>query len=811
MGLDTMSGQESTSFAGVLRQHRVAAGLTQEALAERSGLGIRSIQGLERGESQPRRETLRRLIDALRLSPERAAELERAGQPAPRRRQDVSTTAGAAQRRRGSDPAACHNLPVQLTSFVGRERALIELRERLRTTRLLTLTGTGGCGKTRLALQVAANTVDEYPDGVWLVELAGLAEPELVDQSVATVVAVREVAGQPIRVTLLAALRSRGLLLVLDNCEHLIEACAKVADAILRACPNIRILATSREPLGIAGEVAWRVPSLTVASIERVLSPHQLMAGEAVRLFVDRAVSALPSFELSERNAEAVAQICRRLDGIPLAIELGARRVTALSVEQIAARLDQRFRLLTGGSRASLPRQQTLAATVDWSYALLSPPERALFDRLAVFAGGFTLEAAEAMAADGGEDANSSPDSADSLAPSDVSDLLTRLVDKSLVVADPEAAGTGRYRLLETLRQYAHDRLVARGELEEIRRRHAAYYVSFAVEAGHQLLGPDQVSWLDWLDRDHDNLHAALSWAIERRDAELGMRMAVGLAYFWYFRGHYSEARALRAAVLALPARPDLAALRAELLQGAGMLMLHQGDYDTARAFLDEGVTVARRVGDRDLLVPTLATLGFVTRVRCEYATARSALEEGLPLARAAGDTFHTAMTLHHLGLLALEADRDLETAWSLNDEALALFGRIGNRRMIGVVRLAMGRVARARGDLSGARALVAEALSLHRQVGEVGHVPHMLIILAGIDADAGRLERAVGLAGAAAELGEAMGTRVWPVILSERDAWLEPARHALGDVDFARAWASGEMMTREQAIAYAMVEDNPE
>jgi len=807
-----MSVQESTSFARALRQHRVAAGLTQEALAERSGLGIRSIQGLEGGESRPRRETLRRLIDALRLSSEHTSELARVGQPGPRRRQDVSTTADASRHGGGSKPATRRNLPVQLTSFVGREDALIELRERMRTTRLLTLTGTGGCGKTRLALQVASSTIDEYPDGVWLVELAGLSEVELVDQSVATVVAVREVAGQAIRATLLAALRSRNLLLVLDNCEHLIEACANVTDAILRACPNVRILATSREPLGIAGEVAWRVPSLTLASLERMASPGQLTAGEAVRLFVDRAMAALPSFELTERNAAAVAQTCRRLDGIPLAIELAARRVTALSVEQIAARLDQRFRLLTGGSRAGLPRQQTLAATVDWSYALLSPLERALFARLAVFAGSFTVEAAEAVAGDLVEEADSSPHTAHVLASLDVLDLLTRLVDKSLVMANLEAAdGTDRYRLLETLRQYAHERLVARGELEEIRRRHAAYYMSFAVEAGHQLLGLDQVSWLDWLDRDHDNLHAALSLAIERGDAELGMRMAVGLAYFWYFRGHYSEARALRAAVLALPARPDLAALRAELLQGAGMLMLHQGDYDTARAFLDDGVTVARRAGDRDALILTLATLGFVTRVRCEYATAQSALEEALPLARAAGDSFHTAMALHHLGLLALEADRDLETAWSLNDEALALFGRIGNRRMIGVVRLAMGRVAQARGDLSGARALVAEALSLHCQVGEVGHVPHMLNVLAAIDADAGRSERAVRLAGAAVALGEAMGTRVWPVILRERDAWLKPARHALGEGNFARAWASGEAMTREQAVACAMAEESPE
>jgi len=528
-------------------------------------------------------------------------------------------------------------------------------------------------------------------------------------------------------------------------------------------------------------------------------------------LFVDRAVAAHPAFGLTEHNAAAVARICRQLDGIPLAIELGARRVTALSVEQIAARLDQRFRLLTGGSRAALPRQQTLAATVDWSYTLLSPPERLLFDRLSVFAGGFALDAAEVVAGDGIDGAQGSPPTTESPARTDVLDLLTRLVDKSLVVAELDAAGTERYLLLETLRQYAHERLVARRGLEEIRRRHAAYYLDMAVEAGHRLLGADQVEWLDRLDRDHDNLHAALSWAIQRGDAELGMRMAVGLAYFWYFRGHFSEARALRDAVLALPVRPDLAALRAELLQGAGLLALQLGNHDAARAFLDEGVTIARRVNDRGLLVATLATQGFVARVRCEYGAARSALEEALPLARAAGNTFHTAMILHHLGLLALEADRDFETAWSLNEEALALYGHMGNRRMIGVVRLAMGRVARARGDARGARALVGEALSLHGQVSDAGLVPQMLYVLATLDADDGRLERAVRLAGAAAALEEAIGTRVWPVILRERDAWLDPARQTLEDATFARLWASGQVMTRELAVAYALAEDRPE
>jgi predicted ATPase len=573
----------------------------------------------------------------------------------------------------------------------------------------LTLTGTGGCGKTRLSLQLAVGVAEAYPDGVWLVELAALADPRLVDRSAAAAVGVREVPGQPIRATVLATLRPRQLLLVLDNCEHLIVGCAALADAILGACPNVRIVATSREPLTIAGEVAWRVPSLAVAPVERIPRPDDLLAYEAVRLFVDRAGAAQPAFLLTEQNAPAVAHICRRLDGIPLAIELAARRVTALSVEQIAARLDQRFRLLTVGSRTALPRQQTLAATVDWSYNLLSPPEKTLFDRLAVFAGSFTLEAAEAVCGvpEAGRrvagdallgETSAGAEGGALVRAEDVLDLLTRLVEKSLVVAEVGTGGSERYRLLETLRQYARARLVARGELEDVGRRHAAHYLDEAVEADRHLQGPDQAGWLDRLERDHDNLRAALRWAIGRTDAELAMRLAASLSYFWYFRGHFDESRALRATVLAMSAGPESAALRAELLQGIGMLVLRQGEYPAARAYLDEGLATARRVGDRRLLAATLATLGFVARVQDDYAAARSALAEGLALAREVGDTFHTAMALHHLGLLALEDDRDAEAAWSLNEQSLALYQHIGNRRMVGVVLGNMGRVARARG-----------------------------------------------------------------------------------------------------------------
>lgn len=813
--------QGPSSFGTMLRHGRVAAGLTQEALAERSGLGVRSIQGLERGETQPRRDTLRRLSAALQLSAEQFAAFARAGQPAPRLRHPPSPNSGAVGRDRATAPGRRHNLPLQLTTFVGRERELGQLTERLHSTRLLTLTGTGGCGKTRLALQVAAvaAAADEYADGVWLVELAALADPGLVDQSVAAAVGVPEAPGQPIRATLLTELGPRQLLLIVDNCEHLIAACAELADAILRICPRVRILATSREPLGIAGEVAWRVPSLSVAPIARPPRPDDLLAYEAVRLFVERAAAAQPSFALTDQNAAAVAHICRRLDGIPLAIELGARRVTALTVQQIAARLAERFRLLTGGSRAALPRQQTLAATVDWSYNLLGPSERTVFGRLAVFAGSFTLEAAEAVCAAcgvGGQHSGhassaaavSTRDSRALVCAEDVLDLLTGLVEKSLVTAEEGEIGAERYRLLETLRQYARERLVARGESEDIGRRHAVHYLDRAVEAGRHLQGPEQVTWLDRLERDHENLRAALRWAIEHAAAEVGLRLAAGLGYFWYFRGHFSESRTLQAAVLALPAGPELAALRTELLRGMGMLALRQGDYPAARAALEEGLAIARQVGDRRVLAPTLTTLGFVARVQDDYPAARPALQEGLTVACEVGDTFHTAMALHHLGLLALEADRDLDAAWSLNEQSLALYRQLGNRRMAAVVVGNMGRVARARGDLAAARAELAESVVALSAIGDPGPIPQMLYTLAAVHADEGSLEGAIRLQAAATKLEEVVGTSVWPANRRESEGWLERARAVLGEASVTSAWAQGQAMTMERAVAYALEHD---
>ena len=424
-----------------------------------------------------------------------------------------------------------HNLPLQLTRFVGRESEQAELLQLLEVERLVTLTGTGGIGKSRLAVELSGSLIHSYRDGVWLVELASLQESDLVVQSISEQVGVRAETGTAEQ-ALLEFLRGRQLLLVLDNCEHLIQACASITEAILRTCPAVQILATSREPLHIAGETSWRVPPLSVPDAARHAS-RQLLEAEAVRLFADRA-QASAGLVVNAANAESVAKICQQLDGIPLAIELAAARARVLSVEQIASRLDNRFRLLIGGGRTAPLRQQTLRAAIDWSYELLSTAERRVLGWLSVFAGGFTLEAAERACA------------TESTPAEDVFDLLARLVDKSLVQAEPGSGGQLRYRLLESVRVYAHEQLLAGGDAATAARRHCAYYAELAQQAEkHLLWGSGALDWLARLDRELPNLRAALAWSLsEGGEPGMALKLAGQLGHYWYTRADRAEGRA---------------------------------------------------------------------------------------------------------------------------------------------------------------------------------------------------------------------------------------------------------------------------
>ncbi|MGH3090644.1 MAG: ATP-binding protein, partial [Rubrobacteraceae bacterium] len=427
----------------------------------------------------------------------------------------------------GAESPPKGNLPLELTSFIGREKEISEVKGLLEGTRLLTLTGSGGCGKTRLALEVAADVAKDFDDGAWWVGLASLSDADLAPKAAASALGARERPGRTLTEALSDHLRYRKLLLVLDNCEHVIASCAALADALLRFCPGLRVLATSREALGVAGEVSWPVPSLSLPDPGHPPSSESLARYEAPRLFVERAAAS--TFAPTKRSAAAVAHLCHRLDGIPLAIELAAARTRVLSAEQIDARLDDCFRLLTTGSRTALPRQRTLQATMDWSHDLLDRDERTVFRRLSVFAGGFTLEAAEKVCA------------GDGIEEEDALDLLARLVDQSLGVFRGEG-GEARYRLLETIRQYGGEKLRESGEARATRRRHADFFHSLAEEAKPKLVGTEQASWLERLETEHDNLRATLGWLEEEGEAERGLRLATALLRFWWFRGHLAEA-----------------------------------------------------------------------------------------------------------------------------------------------------------------------------------------------------------------------------------------------------------------------------
>ena len=460
-----------------------------------------------------------------------------------------------------------NNLPTQLTSFIGREKEIADVRQRLETTRLLTITGSGGSGKTRLALQVAAELLDRQTDGVWQIELASLTEAVLVPQAVASVLKIREEPDRPILQTLCDALSAKKILLVLDNCEHLLAATARMADTLLRTCPNVKILASSREGLGITGEKVYRLPSLAMPDGRKPIVSTVLVNYDAVRLFMDRAVAVAPTFAINTTNAPTVAQVCRRLDGIPFAIELAAARMRVMPIEQIATRLDDRFRLLTGGSRTALPRQKTLRATMDWSYDLLTDADRRLLRRLSVFSGGWTLEAAEAVCPD--TDAQQPPPEMP-IETWEILDFLTSLVDKSLVIYE-ESGGKSRYRLLETVRQYSTDRLAEENESEIYRRKHAEFYLNFAERAGAQLMGPEQGDWLRQLDIEHDNIRVAQEWYwASEKEGVAGLRIVGALWRFWMMRGHLSEGKANSEAVLDRPDAQEPTEIRANALKRSG-------------------------------------------------------------------------------------------------------------------------------------------------------------------------------------------------------------------------------------------------
>jgi len=579
--------------------------------------------------------------------------------------------------------AFAHNLPVQLTSFIGRDAEMTQVRALLQDNQLVTLTGAGGVGKTRLALQVAAEVLTQFPAGAWHVDLAPLTDAAVVAVAVARALGLPDEAGRSSMTTVAGFLGARRGLVVLDNCEHLLEPCAVLAEDLLRACPGLVILATSREPVGVAGEATWRVPSLPLAA-------------EAVELFADRAQRARPGFAITAENGEAVAEICRRLDGIPLAIELAAARLRAFSPAEVAAGLHDRFRLLTGGSRTAVRRQQTLRASVDWSHALLTEPERILFRRLASFTGGFDLEAAQVVGAGDGLDRHQ------------VLDQLALLVDKSLVAAEESQAAT-RYRLLETIRQYAAEKLGESGEADQVRTRHRDHYAALAARLGPPADG-DPRRLIRRLEADMDNLRAALGWSLELSDAETALRLTSSLQPLWVGRCRMLEGLAWFDAVLAAQpptTEPIAAEVRARALADAAVLADWTGTPRLTQA--EEAVALARELGDPALLGRALMGAGYSAGLLAEAG--RPYFAEAIALARQAGDEWLLAQILGRQGMTALISG-DLAAGRAASEEGLALAERTSNYLASRMCKMWLGAALLFQGDLRQARSLLSAVVA---------------------------------------------------------------------------------------------------
>jgi predicted ATPase/DNA-binding NarL/FixJ family response regulator len=675
------------------------------------------------------------------------------------------------------------NLPTALTTFIGRARETAEVARLLDTARLLTLTGTGGAGKTRLALRVAELNLDAYRDGVWLVELAPVATADLVAASVAMALRLRETPGRDPVTVLADWLHPRQLLVVLDNCEHLIGACASLVDRLLRACPTLKVLATSRAPLGVPGEVTWRVPAL---SLPEASTRDAVLASEAGRLFVERAAASQADFDVSHTNAASVAEVCRRLDGIPLAIELAAARLRLLTVDEIAARLDDRFRLLTTGSRTSMPRQQTLRAAIEWSYDLLADAEQTLFGRLAVFVGGFSLDAAENVCGA-------------------TLDQLGALVDRSLVQPESTDVGT-RYRLLETLRHFADEQLHAAQGIELLRDRHVAWYLAFAERAAPRILGPEQSLWLNRLEQEHDNLRAALQWSVERDDAMALTRLGIALWEFWYIRGHLSEGRGWLDHAAARRAEIPVDAA-GKLLRVAGNLAGYSRDHERAMALTSAALDLSRQAHDDLSVAACLFNMAGTHAERGDYGAAERLFDEAIPLMHATGDYYGEALALLELGYLAAYKAH-YARAEDLLERGIKRFTELGDGRRTARATMRLGVVAILRGDTARGEALCRRGLEGFRVIDFLPGIADCLEALACAAALRGYGRRAAYLYGAAKALQQRIGQAlsVAPADLMLRERSLRALARHLDPPAEAAARAAGHAAPLADVLSEALL-----
>jgi predicted ATPase/class 3 adenylate cyclase len=630
-----------------------------------------------------------------------------------------------------------NNLPVQLTSFVGREKEIAEVKRLLDTTHLLTLTGSGGAGKTRLSLQVAAEVIDDFAQGVWFVELAALGDPALIPQTVASVLGLREELGRPLMTLLVDYLQAKTALIILDNCEHLIEGCAQFADTLLHAAPQVKILASSREALSIGGEVTYRVPSLAAPDPQRVPSLEVLTQYDAVRLFIERAKAVMPSIEVNDANAPAVAQLCYHLDGIPLAIELAAARVRGLKVEQIAQRLDDRFRLLTGGGRAALPRHQTLRATIDWSHGLLTEQERTLFRRLAIFAGGWTIEAAEAVCA------------GDGIESSEALDLLLHLMDKSLILMDEHSAET-RYHMLETIREYARERLLESREADNAGQQHLAFYLQFAEKDEPGPQADEFQQWRTRLESELDNLRAALDWSL-KNNVEAGLRLAGVVGHLTWASLRAREGLDWLRKFLARPEISSHTLERAKALLWAGVIQRGQSWNEQAdqqsllqqsQHWLEESLAIYQELGYQAGVADSLFELGWLMMNQGNWEAARELFADSVRTSQEVGDNIRAARALNILGDLSFNQG-DRTQARQLHEAALRIYRESGHRYAAKWPLGDLGLIALSEGNLTAARSYSEESLALYREENDERTATWVLFNLAEIATRQGRFDEA--------------------------------------------------------------------
>lgn len=804
---------EFATFGEALKFSRRRAQLSQEELARAVGFSREQITKLENNQRTADPVTVRALflpaLD-LRSDSELAAKLV---ELASRRRGPSRMTAQEFEPPRS-------NLAAPLTHFIGRTQQVSEIERLLETTRFLTLTGAGGVGKTRLATQVGLDLLEKFSDGVWFVELAPIHDPELVAETVAGVLNLPWTVAR--QVSLSDYLRPKEMLLVLDNCEHLLVACARLAESLLRAAPNLHILATSRESLGVLSATTYRVPSLALPDANLPLD--QLAETEAVRLFLDRAALSKPDFNLTNDNAHAIVEICRRLDGVPLALELAATRVNALTVQQIADHLSDRFRLLTSGNASALPRHRTLRAMIDWSYDLLDESERKLFRHLAVFNGGCDLEAIEETS----EDTDTG--------------TIASLVDKSLVVAQ-ERGPIKRYELLETLREYALEKLAQAQELETARKSHLVYFVSFITENEKFLRGPRQKEWYGRFDLEQDNFRAALDWAVRSGDGNAGLRMIAALWFYWFWRGHWAEGARWARTVLEVGGETD-ERLRGRALIGAANLTGRIGDYTTYGQWLGEGTRLAEQVGDAEALAWSRLNATFGIR---DEAQVNMLLEQALEYARGAGDVWFQAEILH------VWSERENgrgegERAQELFEESERLFRAVGDQERVAVLVGNLGILAFERGDYAQAQAAfdasliqarerndspgvanwllqcavlalklndpprvmsaLAECMPIFLDVDDQEAIADCFVIAAELANVQDQSPRAAMLLGAADQILQRFNLLhqvVSPTKYAKFERDLNETKARLADGEFRAAWERGRTLSLQGAIAFAL------